>query len=108
MEGGHTSLVRALAYDPTIGVLVSGSYDRTVRVWDLRRIMERVRAGEVFIGDDKEREAMTKDALVRVYEGVHTSNVFKVGFDCKRIIRWVPILSSSLLAVCELICSSLL
>ena len=30
---GHTGSVAALAFDPASGVIVSGSFDTTVRVW---------------------------------------------------------------------------
>jgi F-box and WD-40 domain protein 1/11 len=33
---GHDALVRALSFEPRSGRLVSASYDRTVKVWDLR------------------------------------------------------------------------
>jgi WD40 repeat protein len=32
---GHTGSVSALAWDSPAGVLISGSYDTTVRVWQL-------------------------------------------------------------------------
>ena len=32
---GHTGSVATLAFDPASGVLISGSYDTTVRVWRL-------------------------------------------------------------------------
>lgn len=32
---GHEALVRALSFDPRSGRLVSASYDKTVKVWDL-------------------------------------------------------------------------
>lgn len=35
---GHTGSVATLAFDATSGVIVSGSYDTTVRVWKLRAV----------------------------------------------------------------------
>ena len=32
---GHEALVRALSFDPRSGRLVSASYDKSVKVWDL-------------------------------------------------------------------------
>ncbi|WVQ84357.1 hypothetical protein IAT38_006509 [Cryptococcus sp. DSM 104549] len=32
---GHTNLVRTVALDPYAGIVVSGSYDKRVRLWDL-------------------------------------------------------------------------
>lgn len=32
---GHDALVRALTFDPCTGRLVSASYDRSVKLWDL-------------------------------------------------------------------------
>ncbi|KAK4689010.1 hypothetical protein P7C73_g1086, partial [Tremellales sp. Uapishka_1] len=31
---GHTDLVRTLAMDPELGIIVSGSYDHTINIWD--------------------------------------------------------------------------
>lgn len=33
---GHEACVRALAYDPVTGLLASGSYDGTIRIWEFR------------------------------------------------------------------------
>ena len=32
---GHDALVRALSFDPCTGRLVSASYDKSVKLWDL-------------------------------------------------------------------------
>ena len=32
---GHDALVRALSFDPSTGRLVSASYDKSVKLWDL-------------------------------------------------------------------------
>lgn len=58
--------MRALAFDPRSGRLVSASYDRSVRVWDLG-------TGRV----------------VRVIRNCHTSHIFDVKFDARRIVRCV-------------------
>jgi F-box and WD-40 domain protein 1/11 len=60
---GHEALVRALSFDPRSGRLVSASYDRSVRVWDL--------------GTGK---------VVRVVRDSHTSHIFDVKFDARRIV----------------------
>jgi F-box and WD-40 domain protein 1/11 len=33
---GHDQLVRALSFEPRSGRLVSASYDKTLKVWDLK------------------------------------------------------------------------
>lgn len=83
---GHENLVRALAFDAKRGVLVSASYDKSVRVWDLRDILEgganRTQDG------DRERERDSK-SLMRVFRNAHTSHIFDVKFDVGRIVRYV-------------------
>ena len=46
---GHTDLVRTVAVDLNLGVIVSGSYDRTVRMWDMRtgQCLKRVINGDL-------------------------------------------------------------
>lgn len=34
---GHTSFVFCLAYNPQSSLLVSGSFDETIRLWDVRK-----------------------------------------------------------------------
>ena len=63
---GHDYLVRALSFDPRSGRLVSGSYDKTVKVWDMH-------AGR----------------MVREFRGCHASHIFDVKFDHCRIVRCV-------------------
>lgn len=63
---GHTLLVRALAYDERTHRLVSASYDKTVKVWDLRD--------------------PTAGRLVREFR-THESHIFDVKFDVRRIVR---------------------
>ncbi|KAJ6591092.1 WD40 repeat-like protein [Mycena vulgaris] len=60
---GHEALVRALAFDARSGRLVSASYDKSVRVWDL--------------GTGR---------LVREFRDGHTSHIFDVKFDARRIV----------------------
>ncbi|KAG1752207.1 WD40 repeat-like protein [Suillus lakei] len=55
---GHTLLVRALCFDPKTGYVVSASYDRSVRVWE----------------------------LVREFRDLHASHIFDVKFDVGRIV----------------------
>ena len=59
-------LVRTLAYDPSSGRLVSGSYDRSIKLWD-------VQTGRV----------------LREFRGLHYSHIFDVKFNCCRIVRYV-------------------
>ncbi|KAK0194373.1 WD40 repeat-like protein [Armillaria mellea] len=63
---GHDALVRALAFDPRSGRLVSASYDKSVRVWD-------VATGK----------------MLREFKQSHTSHIFDVKFDVSRIVRCV-------------------
>ena len=63
---GHDALVRALALDPATGRLVSASYDKTVKVWDLRT-----------------------GRLVQQYKQHHLGYIFDVKFDVHRIVRCV-------------------
>ncbi|KAK7042379.1 WD-repeats-region domain-containing protein [Favolaschia claudopus] len=60
---GHEALVRALSVDVRAGRLVSASYDKSVRVWDL--------------GTGK---------VVRIVRESHTSHIFDVKFDERRIV----------------------
>ncbi|KAG7095720.1 hypothetical protein E1B28_006433 [Marasmius oreades] len=70
---GHEALVRALRFDAVRGILVSASYDRTVRVWDV---------GDVVRGGDE----LPQPKLLQDFRNVHTSHIFDVKFDHRRII----------------------
>jgi len=63
---GHDALVRALALDPASGRLVSASYDKVVKVWDLRT-----------------------GRTVQQFKLHHLGHIFDVKFDVHRIVRWV-------------------
>lgn len=58
--------MRALAFDAASGRLVSASYDKSVRVWDL-----------------------ATGRVLRVVRDSHTSHIFDVKFDMRRIVRCV-------------------
>ena len=63
---GHDSLVRALALDPASGRLVSASYDKVVKVWDLRT-----------------------GRTVQQFKHHHLGHIFDVKFDINRVVRCV-------------------
>ncbi|KAF8647327.1 hypothetical protein AX16_006789 [Volvariella volvacea WC 439] len=60
---GHEALVRALSFDPRNGRLVSASYDKTIKLWDL-----------------------ATGKMVREFKNIHTSHIFDVKFDVARIV----------------------
>ncbi|KAF9078444.1 WD40-repeat-containing domain protein [Rhodocollybia butyracea] len=74
---GHEALVRALAFDPTSGLLVSASYDRSLRVWDIKDVMN---------GNVNETSRDGDKSLLRVFRNAHTSHIFDVKFDVGRIV----------------------
>ena len=67
---GHDHLVRALSFDPPTGRLVSASYDRTVKVWDLR-----------------------SGKMMREFRNSHVSHIFDVKFDVARIVRYASFMN---------------
>lgn len=83
---GHEGLVRALSFDPRTGRLVSVSYDKTVKVWDLWTGMRAV-----FVSL-RHRYCLLTLLLpfvgkrVRNFTDVHRSHIFDVKFDASRII----------------------
>ncbi|KIK55522.1 hypothetical protein GYMLUDRAFT_47734 [Collybiopsis luxurians FD-317 M1] len=81
---GHEALVRALAFDPSSGILVSASYDKSVRVWDVRDVLLNGNAGEGAANGGGVREV--DKSLLRVFKNAHTSHIFDVKFDLGRIV----------------------
>uniref|UniRef100_A0A0W0FZI4 F-box domain-containing protein n=1 Tax=Moniliophthora roreri TaxID=221103 RepID=A0A0W0FZI4_MONRR len=73
---GHDGLVRTLAFDPHTGLLVSASYDKSVRVWDVREVC----------GGKKVKEGMGEARQLRQFKNAHTSHIFDVKFDARRIV----------------------
>lgn len=82
---GHEALVRALSFDPCTGRLVSASYDKSVKLWDLgtgeysKLIKTETHAEYIYYCAGK---------LVREFLGTHNSHIFDVKFDAARIVRW--------------------
>lgn len=76
---GHTSLVRALYFEPRTGYIVSTSYDRSVRVWEWREPEPT----------DVKGRTRTKGVgrLVREFRNLHASHIFDVKFDVSKIVR---------------------
>lgn len=68
---GHTGLVRALHFDQD--KIVSGSYDQSIRVWDIRT-----------------------GAQLHHFEACHSSWVFDVMFDETKIIRYAVVVGKKI------------
>lgn len=63
---GHTDLVRSVAMDKQHNMIVSGSYDQSVRMWD-------VKSGN----------------MIRRIRGNHSSLIFGVAVDRGRVVSYV-------------------
>lgn len=79
---GHEQLVRALSFDPATGRLVSASYDKSVKVWDL-----------------------DTGKLTTEFKNNHASHIFDVKFDARRIVRSV-VNPNILLSLVSCLCST--
>ncbi|KAJ7805601.1 hypothetical protein B0H14DRAFT_3882878 [Mycena olivaceomarginata] len=77
---GHEALMRTLAFDPSSGCLVSASYNRSVWVWDLGALCG---AGS---GGAAGASAGGGSGAMRVVRDSHTSHIFDVKFDGRRIV----------------------
>ena len=72
---GHEQLVRALSFDPGTMRLVSASYDRSIKVWDLKGGPGAAKC-------------------VREFKNAHDSHIFDVKARVGRIVRLVILLLS--------------
>lgn len=70
---GHEQLVRALSFDPGTMRLVSASYDRSIKVWDLKGGPGAAKC-------------------VREFKNAHDSHIFDVKARVGRIVRLVVLL----------------
>lgn len=100
---GHDLLVRALSFDPRTLRLVSASYDRSIKVWDLSdlaassapsgaRPRPNANAGSDSgsgLGGNGNGNGSGKapvGRMVRDFRGAHGSHIFDVRFDACRIV----------------------
>lgn len=96
---GHRALVRALAFEvyPAArgggdgarrvkGRVVSASYDRCVRVWDLDVDVDAASGNPRASPGSRAENAPAPGALVREFKQCHTSHIFDVRFDASRIV----------------------
>lgn len=65
---GHTDLVRSLALDKRYNLIISGSYDQSVRMWDLKT-----------------------GNMIRRMRGNHSSLIFGVATDRGRVVSYVDL-----------------
>lgn len=84
---GHEQLVRALSFDPGTMRLVSASYDRSIKVWDLKGGPGAAKC-------------------VREFKNAHDSHIFDVKARVGRIVRLV-ILHSLHAALADNVCTAL-
>lgn len=82
---GHEALVRALSFAPRSGMLVSGSYDKTVKVWDLYNGLSSL----LNLKLELTSRFSLVGKLIREFKNTHTSHIFDVKFDVARIVRFV-------------------
>jgi F-box/WD-40 domain protein 7 len=77
---GHQAAVRCVCFDGKL--VVSGSYDYKVRVWDPFRNLNNTNSS-----DNSDEAATNKedDCLLHVLEG-HTNRVYSLLFDGKRVV----------------------
>ncbi|KAG8887725.1 hypothetical protein FRB98_009109 [Tulasnella sp. 332] len=71
---GHDLLVRALSFDSASGRLLSASYDKSVKIWD------------VVEGKSSGGNGTVSAICTRRFENRHTSHIFDVKFDARRVI----------------------
>lgn len=87
---GHNALVRAISFDSKTGRLLSASYDKVVKVWDLYNgtfdssLIHKSVSNLLLVHIGK---------LIREFKHTHTSHIFDVKFDLGRIVRCVFSLS---------------
>ena len=82
----HDALVRALSLDPRNGRLVSVSYDKTIKLWDLKT------GTNSYLYLNSQVHMTSSGKLINKFTGKHTSQIFDVKFDVSRIVRYVAAL----------------
>ncbi|KAJ2042386.1 hypothetical protein GGI08_007736, partial [Coemansia sp. S2] len=63
IHNAHSDLVRTIMFDRAMDIIVSGSYDESIKIW-----------------------RFSTGALMHKIKNVHTSRVFKLMFDRSRIV----------------------
>jgi WD40 repeat protein len=94
---GHTDLVRTVSVNVPDGLLVSGSYDRTIRVsqpcFAVRNLIWSA-ASVAGVGwanaDASQMWDLHTGELVRKLKSTHTSLVFDVQLSTTRLVSYVP------------------